>query len=77
MFGSPATLTVAFTNPSNSLFVQFESDSNDGLANFFIDGILAHTMNTWNGSWFAIVFSGLNYQAHTIAMQRRRRCRLE
>ncbi len=66
VFGAPGYVEVAFTQPSESLFVQFESDSNDGPADFYIDGTLVHSLNTNNGSWFAVVFSGLSMTTHTL-----------
>ena len=59
-------IETSFNTASTSLFVQFESDGNDGLANFYIDGTLEYSLNTNNGSWFAVVFSDLNYIAHTL-----------
>ncbi|WP_028579555.1 PEP-CTERM sorting domain-containing protein [Desulfogranum japonicum] len=52
--------------PTDTLFVQFESDRNDGWANFYIDGVLSYSLNTYNGSWFAVTFSGLALQNHTL-----------
>ena len=66
IWGAPGYVQTAFTNPSDSLFVQFESDSNDGSADFYIDGIKEYSLNTHNGSWFAVVFSDLPYQVHTM-----------
>jgi len=66
LFGDPGYIEVNFTTPSDSLFVQFESDSNDGQADFYLDGQLVHSMNTNNGSWFAVVFSGLELGTHTL-----------
>jgi hypothetical protein len=56
----------AFDNPSDSLFVQFESDANDGPAEFILDGSSVYTVNTWNAGWFAVVFSDLDTTAHTL-----------
>lgn len=66
IFGPPGYVQVTFTNPSDSLFVQFESDDNDGVAEFYIDGVLEYTLDTYNGSWFAVVFKDLPMSAHTI-----------
>lgn len=66
IFGPPGDVQVTFTNPSDSLFVQFESDANDGVAEFYIDGVLEYTLDTYNGSWFAVVFKDLPMSAHTI-----------
>ncbi|WDP89322.1 MAG: PEP-CTERM sorting domain-containing protein [Desulfobacter sp.] len=66
IYGSPGFVQTQFTTPSTSLFVQFESDNNDGPANFFIDGNLVHSMNTYAGSWFSVVFSDLALGVHTL-----------
>lgn len=66
IFGPPGYVQVTFTNPSDSLFVQFESDTNDGIAEFYIDGVLEYRLDTYNGSWFAVVFKDLPMSAHTI-----------
>lgn len=66
IFGSPGYVQTEFSEPSDSLFVQFESDTNDGWADFYIDGVLVHSLNTYNGGWFAVVFSDLSWAAHTL-----------
>jgi len=69
VFGAPGYVEVSFTTPSDSLFVQFESDSNDGPADFYVDGTLVHSLNTNNGSWFAVVISGLSMTTHTLRVE--------
>jgi hypothetical protein len=66
IWGPPGYAQTQFTTPSDSLFVQFESDSNDGIANFYIDNVFVHSLNTYNGSWFAVVFSDLDFGVHTL-----------
>jgi hypothetical protein len=66
IWGTPGYVETVFDNPSNSLFVQFESDSNDGPADFYIDGVYETSLNSNYGSWFAVVFSGLSWQSHTL-----------
>jgi hypothetical protein len=66
IYGAPGYAQTQFTTPSDSLFVQFESDGNDGLADFYIDNVLVHRLNTNFGSWFAIVFADLDFGIHTL-----------
>jgi hypothetical protein len=49
--------------------VQFESDTNDGLADFYIDNVFVHRLNTYRGSWFAVVFSDLDFGIHNVRVQ--------
>ena len=64
--GAGTSFQTAFTTPSDSLFVQFESDSNDGTADFYIDEVNVYSLDTYNGSWFAVIFSDLNWGPHTL-----------
>lgn len=66
IWGSPGYMQTTFTTQSDSLFVQFEADSNDGPASFWIDGINVYNLNTQNGGWFAIVFEDLAFTTHTL-----------
>ena len=66
IFGAPGYVQTTFTNPSDSLFVHFESNGNDGWADFWLDGANVHSLNTNNGTWFAVVFSDLSWSAHTL-----------
>lgn len=66
VWGSPGYVQTVFTAPSDSLFVQFESDANDGPADFYIDGVKELSLNTNNGSWFAVVFRDLPWSIHTL-----------
>ena len=66
IWGAPGFVQTNFTTPSDSLFVQFESDSNDGPADFYIDNVFATSLNTRYGSWFAVVFSDLDFGIHTL-----------
>lgn len=66
IYGSPGYVQTEFSDPSDSLFVQFESDTNDGWADFYIDGVLVYSLDTYNGGWFAVVFSDLTWAAHTL-----------
>ena len=60
LYSGGSYIETAFNDPSDSLFVQFESDANDGPADFYIDGSLAYSLNTYNAGWFAVVFSDLD-----------------
>jgi hypothetical protein len=64
--GNDLYAQTAFDSPSDCLFVQFYSDWNDGVAEFYIDGSYAGTIDTWNGGRFAVVFDGLDVSAHTL-----------
>ena len=67
--GSPGYVQTVFDNPSDSLFVQFESDGNDGPADFYVDGVKELSLNTNNGTWFAVVFKDLTWSAHTLRVE--------
>ena len=66
VWSSPGYVQTVFDNPSDSLFVQFEADGNDGWADFWIDGTNVYSLNTNNGGWFAVEFSDLSLSAHTL-----------
>ena len=59
--------------PTNTLFVQFESDSNDGIADFYLDGsaTVDYSVNTWNAGWFAAVLHLDTLGSHTLRVQTR------
>ncbi len=59
----------AFTKPSDSLFVNFESDKNDGPADFYIDNVFEYSYNTYDKGWFSVVFTGLSNSAHTLRVE--------
>ncbi len=66
IWGAPGWVQTAFTTPADSLFVQFQADSNDGPADFYLNGVLEYSLNTYNGSWFAVVFSDLPVATYTL-----------
>lgn len=61
---------VAFTVPADTLFIQFQADTNDGIAEFIVDGISVGTLNTFNIGWFQVAISDLSSTAHTLRVNR-------
>lgn len=60
-----------FGSPSDCLFVQFNSDWNDGVADIYIDEASSpYSIDTraLNGDRFAVVFDGLDYKLHTLTV---------
>ncbi len=69
-FGS--YLEAVFTVPADTLIVQFESDRNDGIAEFFVDGVSVGTYDTNSPlleGWYGLEISGLTFAAHTLRVQ--------
>ena len=66
IWGQPGFVKTVFTQPSDRLFVQFNSDENDGLAHFYIDGTKVYELDTYMGGWYSVVFSDLTWSAHTL-----------
>ena len=48
------------------MFVQFQSDSNDGTAQFVVDGTAIGSLNTYNRGWFQVAISDLTLGLHTL-----------
>lgn len=63
-------LEVSFTLPADTLMVQFQADTNDGIAEFVVDGVSLGTINTFNLGWFPVIISGLSNSAHTLRVNR-------
>lgn len=61
---------VTFTVPADTLVIQFQSDANDGIAEFVVDGISLGTVNTYNLGWFPVIISGLADTTHTLRVNR-------
>lgn len=57
---------LSFTVPADTLIIQFQADTNDGVAEFVVDGVSIGTHNTYNGGWFPVVISGLTNTIHTL-----------
>lgn len=70
IYGAPGYGTTSFFDtPSDSLFVQFaQSDSNDGLADIYIDGGLVYSIDARNAGDFAVVFTGLSLASHVLTV---------
>lgn len=57
---------VAFTAIADTLFVQFQADTNDGIADFLVDGAYVGRVNTYNRGWFQVEIGDLSLAAHTL-----------
>jgi hypothetical protein len=70
IYGEPGFGATSFFNtPASSLFVQFaQSDSNDGIADFYIDGAKVYSIDAKSAGDFAVVFTDLAYAAHTLTV---------
>ncbi len=61
-----------FNNPSTVVDIQFgHSDSNDGWADIYVDGVLEFSINTLNRGWFTVRGTDLAPTAHTVEIQTR------
>lgn len=65
------SVSVSFTTPADTLFVQFQSDSNDGIADFSVNGALVGSIDTYNKGWFQAKISGLSLGLHTLQISSR------
>lgn len=61
---------VSFTVPADTLFIQFQADTNDGLAEFVVDNISVGQVNTYNMGWFQVMISDLDLGTHTLRVNR-------
>ena len=69
--GAPADFVeMAFSVLADTLYVQFQADSNDGVAEFIVDGTSVGTLNTFNRGWVQVEISGLSLAAHTLRVNR-------
>ncbi len=68
LFGSYVETT--FTVPADTLFVQFQSDTNDGIAQFVVDSIVIGSLNTFNKGWFQVAIGELTLGLHTLRVNR-------
>lgn len=57
---------LTFTAPGDTIIIQFQADTNDGTAEFIVDGLSVGTHNTFNGGWFPVIISGLSNTTHTL-----------
>nr|WP_321466192.1 PEP-CTERM sorting domain-containing protein [uncultured Desulfobulbus sp.] len=63
-------VAMTFTVPADTLFIQFQSDSNDGVAEFWVDGALIGSLDTYNRGWFQVAISGLPLGLHNLRINR-------
>lgn len=68
LFGSYVETT--FTVPADTLFIQFQSDANDGIAQFVVDNIVIGSLNTFNRGWFQVAIGELTLGLHTLRVNR-------
>lgn len=61
---------MAFSVLADTLFIQFQADANDGIAEFVVDGLSVGTLNTFNRGWVQVEISGLTLAAHTLRVNR-------
>lgn len=61
---------LTFTVPADTLFIQFQSDTNDGIAQFLVDGTEVGSLNTYNRGWFQVAISDLTLGIHTLRVNR-------
>ena len=58
-----------FSLPADTLLVQFEADTNDGIADFIVDGSSVGTLDTFNAGWIQVSISGLSNTVHTLRVR--------
>ena len=66
LYSTGSWAQATFSLPADTLLVQFESDWNDGIADFIVDGSSVGTLDTYNRGWFQVVISGLTLAPHTL-----------
>jgi len=59
-----------FSVLADTLFIQFQADSNDGIAEFVVDGLSIGTLNTNNRGWVQVEIGGLPLATHTLRVNR-------
>jgi hypothetical protein len=66
---SGASVTVTCPEPTDVIYVQSSgSDRNDGIADYYVDGVLVASVNTWmRGIWY-LEIRGLEETAHTVTV---------
>lgn len=69
LFSTGSYIETAFTNAADTLIVQFESDTNDGVAEFLVDSVSVGTVDTYNKGWFGVEISGLTLATHTLRVR--------
>ena len=64
-------LQMTFSVLADTLFAQFQSDTNDGIAEFVVDGVSVGSLNTYNRGWFQVKISDLALGYHTLQVHNR------
>jgi hypothetical protein len=57
---------MSFTTPADTLFIQFQSDGDDGWANFIVDDVSVGSFYTRNKGWVQVMISDLTLGLHTL-----------
>ena len=61
---------MAFSVLADTLFIQFQADSNDGIAEFLVNGVSVGTLDTFNRGWVQVEIGGLALGTHTLRVNR-------
>jgi len=69
LLSNGASVTVTCAEPTDVVYVQSSgSDDNDGTADYYVDGVLVASINTWmRGNWY-LEIRGLDETAHTVTV---------
>ena len=59
-----------FTVLADTLYIQFQADSNDGVAEFVVDDLSVGSLNTFNRGWVQVEISELTLAAHKLRVNR-------
>lgn len=66
LFTPGSYVDMTFSVQADTLYTQFQADSNDGIAEFWVDGSMIGSFNTVNGGWFQAQISGLTLGIHNM-----------
>ncbi len=69
LLSNGASVTVTCAEPTDVIYIQSSgSDDNDGTADYYVDGVLVTSINTWmRGNWY-LEIRGLEKTAHTVTV---------
>jgi hypothetical protein len=69
LLSNGASVTVICQEPTDVIYVQSSgSDGNDDIADYYVDGVLVASINTWmRGNWY-LEIRGLEETAHTVTV---------
>ncbi len=67
LLGGDVAASTTFTVASNAVSFMLLGDENDGLADFFVDGVLvADDYDTYSVGYNSLIVTGLDYSVHTL-----------